>query len=266
MQTLMLNNYYYQTFIALLQKDITIFHKRWLSRSFDALIWIVSVIVVAKHIMPLFGISDTQYGTFTLLGNFALWGFFEMLTSIALILGDIEGNQSILYYISLPLPTYLLFTEYALASAYRSILSSIFVIPAGKLLLGNDFMLCNIHWHEFIVGCIIINIFYGFFTLFIVSLIPDIASLSMVRSRIIFPLWFLGGFQFTWKMSYQALPIIAYINLCNPIMYVMDGIRSTALPKHLYLPFWNCMGMLILFSIFFGYIGIKRLIKRLDCL
>lgn len=265
MQTSM-NYNQFTTFYALLCKDITIFNKRWLYRSIDCFIWITSVILVAQYLMPLFGIKDPQYGTFTLLGNLAVWGFFEIHTSIALFLGDIEGDKSISYYLSLPIPAWLVFVEYAFASAYRSILSSLIILPIGKLIIGDHFIISNIHWFQFIIAFIMINIFYGFFTIFIVSFMPDLASLSMVKSRILFPLWFLGGFQFTWHMLYNVAPTVAYINLCNPLIYVMEGIRSTTLPKEMYLPFWNCMGMLILFSILFGYIGIKKLTKRLDCL
>jgi len=262
----MLNKNQYTTFFALLCKDVTIFNKRWLYRSIDCFIWITSVILVAQYLMPLFGITDPQFGTFTLLGNLAVWGFFEIHTSIALFLGDIEGDKSISYYLSLPLSASLVFVEYAFASAYRSILSSIIILPIGKIIIGDSFVMSNIHWFELIIGYIMINIFYGFFTIFIVSFMPDLASLSMVKSRILFPLWFLGGFQFTWHMLYKVAPNIAYLNLCNPLIYVMEGLRSTTLPKEQFLPFWNCMAMLLVFSILFGYIGTKKLKERLDSL
>lgn len=255
-----------QAFYALLLKDIVVFNQRWFNRSIDAMVWIASSLLIAKHIMPAFGIRDPQYGTFTLIGSLAIWGLLEMLTSVAIFLGDIQGDKSISYSLSLPLPSSMVFTELALASAYRSIASSILLLPLGKIILGDNLILNNINWPSFTLAFIAINLFYGFFTLFITSYIPDLASLSMFRSRIMFPLWFLGGFQFPWKMLYSVNPTFAYINLCNPIIYIMDGLRSTALPTENYLPFWNCMTMIMLFSIAFGYIGIQKLKKRLDCL
>lgn len=261
------NNYQMlQTFYALLAKDITIYNKRWLYRSMDALVWMASILFVAHHIMPLFGITDPQYGTFTLFGNLAVWGLLEMLTSIAMFLGDLQGDKSITYYTSLPIPSYMVFIEQALASAYRSMASSILILPLGKLMLGNDFLLCAINWPYFIIAFLMINIFYGFLTIFVASYIPDLATLTMVRSRIIFPMWFLGGFQFPWLMLYKVNPTLAYCNLCNPIIYVMDGVRSATLPTQQYLPFWNCIGMLIIFSILCGYFGIRKLKQRLDCI
>lgn len=262
----MLNKNILQTFYALLSKDITIFNKRLINRSIDALIWAGSSLMIAHYIMPLFGITDPHYGKFNLIGNLAIWGLFEMLTSIGMFLGDLQGDKTIIYYVSLPLPSWMLFVEQAFASAYRSLASSILILPLGKLILGSDFILYNINWPCFIIALLMINIFYGFFTLLIASYVPDLSALTMVRSRIMFPLWFLGGFQFPWKMLYTVSPKLAYISLCNPMIYVMDGIRSTVLPKEQYLEFWTCMGMLLLFSILSGYIGIQNLKKRLDCL
>jgi len=255
-----------QTFSALLHKDITIFNKRLIHRSIDSFVWMISILTVAYYIMPSFGITDPQYGTFILIGNLAVWGFFEMNTSVAMFIGDIEGNNSISYYLSLPLPSSMIFVEQALASAYRSMASSIFLFPLGKLILGKTLILSNINWPQFILAFFIINIFYGFFTIFIASYVRDLSSLTMVRSRILFPLWFLGGFQFPWKMLYEVAPIAAYFDLCNPIVYIMDGMRSTVLPSGQYLPFWNCMIMITFFSISFGYLGVRQLKKRLDCL
>jgi len=262
----MFNKLLLTTFYTLLEKDITIYNKKLIYRSIDAIVWMSSSLLVTHNLMPLFGIKDPHYGTFVFLGNLAVWGLFEMLTSIALFIADIQGDKAISYYMSLPIPSYLLFIEEALASAYRSIASSILMIPLGKIILGKSFIISNVHWFHFFLALCIINIFYGFLTIFVASYIPDLAGLTMVRSRIMFPLWFLGGFQFSWKMLKTVCPSLAYISLCNPLFYVMEGLRSTGLPAENYIPFWCSMSMLICFSILFAYIGIYRLKKRLDCI
>ena len=262
----MFNKTILKTFFAILCKDIEIYNKRWFYRAIDALVWMGCVLLVAHHIMPLFGVVNKQYGTFTLIGHLAVWGLLEMLTTIAMFLADLQGDRTISYYLSLPISASMFFVEQACASAYKSMASSILIVPMGKIILGNDLDLSTIHWPCFIFAFFMLNMFYGFFTLFVTSYVPDLPTLTMVRSRIMFPLWFLGGCQFSWKMLYSISPKLAYINLCNPIVYVMDGIRSTVLPADQYLPFWLCMNMLILFSMLFGYLGIRKLKLRLDCI
>jgi ABC-type polysaccharide/polyol phosphate export permease len=250
----------------LLFRSIAIYNKQLIDRSIDAVVWIATTLIIAEYVMPLFGINDKQYGTFILIGNFAIWGLFEMLTSVGIFLGDIQGDKSISYYMSLPLPSYIIFIEQSFASAYRSMTSSILILPIGKLILGTDFIISTINWPKFIFACFMINIFYGFFTIFLASYCDNLSNLTMIRSRIIFPLWFLGCFQFQWGMLYKVLPFLAYIDLGNPLTFILEGIRSSTLGPEKYLPFWICMGMLIFFSILFGYLGIQKLKQRLDCI
>jgi ABC-type polysaccharide/polyol phosphate export permease len=228
--------------------------------------WMSCILFVAQYIMPQFGIVDRQYAVFTFLGNLAVWGLFETMTSVALFLGDLQGDKTIQYYISLPLPTWLVFFEQAVASAYRSLASTILLLPLGALILGDAFPFSTANWSYFIIAYLIVNLFYGCFSLFIASQVPDLSSLTTIRTRIIFPLWFLGGYQFPWKMLYKINPVLAYINFCNPIVFIMDGLRCTILPQQDYLPFWICMIALICFSLLTSYLGIKKLKKQLDCI
>ena len=90
------------------------------------------------------------------------------------------------------------------------------------------------------------------------------ARLENAFMRIVYPLWFLGGFQFSWKVLHDCSPTLATLNLLNPYVYSMESMRAAALGQHDYLPFWYCIGALVLFTIMFASWGIIRLKKRLD--
>lgn len=259
-----MNNY--STFLALLHRDIKVFKKRFIGRSIDSIAWVTSLVITADKIMPMFGLSYPSFGTFTLIGTLAVWGLFEMMTNIAVLVGDLEGERSISYLLTLPISQSMVFIEYAIASAYKSFITSLFILPLGALILGSNFAIAHMNIFKFICAFTMINLFYGFFTIFLASITPNLTFLGTIRMRFMFPLWFLGGYQFSWKMLYSKSKILAYINLCNPMTYVMDGLRCTVLEPDMFLPFWLCMLMLGLFSTLFGYIGTKRLLKRLDCL
>ena len=55
-----------------------------------------------------------------------------------------------------------------------------------------------------------------------------------------------------------------YIALLNPLLYPMEGIRAAFFGQGGFISFWFCISMLSFFTILFGFIGIKRLKKRLD--
>ena len=79
--------------------------------------------------------------------------------------------------------------------------------------------------------------------------------------RLMFPLWFLGGFQFSWKALYNLNHYIGYLGLISPYTYAHEAARVAVLGQHDFLPFWFCIGVLVIGSITFGvlgYLGIKR--------
>jgi len=146
-------------------------------------------------------------------------------------------------------------------------LASILVFPVGKLLLWNQFSLEHFSFVKFYFLLLVASLFLGFFSIFIVSITKDMYSgLDNIWTRILFPMWFLGGFQFTWKTVYHISPPLAYINLLNPLTYALEGGRAAALDPAQSLPYWLCIGALMLFTILFGYLGIQNLKKRLDCI
>jgi ABC-type polysaccharide/polyol phosphate export permease len=82
--------------------------------------------------------------------------------------------------------------------------------------------------------------------------------------RFIFPLWYLGGFQFSWKIFYKVSPSFAYLNLANPMTYVMEAMRGAILGQEDYIAFWYCMLALLFFSTICWFFALKKLKNRLD--
>ena len=64
------------------------------------------------------------------------------------------------------------------------------------------------------------NIKYFFWCVYIV-ITAHVGAIKNgnVWSRFIFPLWFMGGFQFSWAVVNNFLHHFAYVLLCNPILF-----------------------------------------------
>ncbi|MFH1643868.1 MAG: hypothetical protein ABIA74_01710, partial [bacterium] len=138
------------------------------------------------------------------------------------------------------------------------------ILPLSKLLMWNQIDLMQVNWPKLFLIYIVMSFFIGFFSLFVVSFIKGMKNIGIVTMRILFPLWFLGGSQFSWKFLYSVFPNVAYLTFLNPMIYGMEGVHAATLNANDYLSFWICVGMLILFSFIFAMFGIKRLKKRLD--
>lgn len=257
---------YWQTLKQLLVRSYFVYRHEFLDKILNGIIWAGLTIIVFAYIMPTIGLQS--FGPFILASTAVSWGFFTTINNIVAFVSDITNDSSRLKYeLTLPVPQWLIFFKYALENAYQSFIISALILPCGSLLIWNQFnteYLCFIKFYFILtVSCF----FFGNFSLFMSSITKDIyTGVENIWLRIIFPMWFLGGFQFSWKTLYSISPTLAYINLLNPLTYALEGARAAALDPSLSLPYWPCVTGLILASVIFGYVGIAKLKKRLDCL
>lgn len=108
------------------------------------------------------------------------------------------------------------------------------------------------------------NIFYACFVLWSASIIANMSKFGSIWARYIFPMWFMGGFQFSWISLHKVAPIISYINLLNPMIYITEMVRISILGQEGYINFWFCLIAITFFSVLCLAISIRNLKQRLD--
>lgn len=254
---------YFYLFKELLFTDFAILRQVIVDQSVNLVIWVTANILVMGYLMPSFGLAES-YGNFILAGLCGSAGLFGVFPSVVNLVNDFEGDRIIDYYMTLPLPSWLIFVRAMVFYAINFALIGLLVLPIGKLLLWNSFALSEVHFIKYIIIFVLTNLFYGTFTLWIASRVSNMIKIGNVWMRFVFPVWFFGGFQFSWYVLASKWPLFAYLNLLNPITYVMEGTRAAILGQPGYLPFWLCACMLIFFCIICGWHSIVRLKKRLD--
>ena len=255
-----------QTFWQLMMRSWIVYRPIFKDKVINSIIWTSLNVIVVGFIMPTVGLQN--FGPFILIATAASNGFFTATNQIAGFVTEITGESSNLKYeLTLPIPQWLAFTKYALEYTYEGFISTILIAPIGMILLWNQFPFHYFYFFKFHFILLIICLFSSYFSLWMSSITYDIFhNLENLWLRIIFPLWFLGGFQFFCKGLYSVALILAYINLLNPLTYALEGARACTLDPAMSLPYWYCVCALIGFTIVFGYFGIKNLKQRMDCL
>ncbi|MBI2352616.1 hypothetical protein HYV11_00010 [Candidatus Dependentiae bacterium] len=258
---------YLKTLQYLLLRSIKISSKGLFDKIINSLIWSIFTILIYTYIMPNMGMDQT-IGTFMAATLPLSCAFFASFNTSYILLIDMTNDGSALTYeLLLPIPQWIIFAKYAIENSYQAIVVSFFILPISKLLLWDHLSLEHFSIIKFHFMLIIASISFGFFSIFVASITKDMFSgYDNISNRIIFPMWLLGGYQFSWKTLYQISPTLAYLNLLNPLTYALEGGRSTIIDPQLCLPYWYCIFALIIFAIISGYFGIQKLKKRLDCL
>lgn len=252
-------------FFELIRREMVVFSKVIVGKYIDSGIMLITGVLVFSYFMGEFGLSK-NYGAFILVGSIASFGFFEVVNRVADLIQDLNGDRVICNFLILPLPSTLVFCSIAVGWAISSSLITIFLFPLGKLILFNRFDLSNMSLWRFFLMFFTFNIFYGFFALWIASLVKHMRDLGWLWCRIINPLYMFGCYFFLWSATYAMSPLIGYLHLLNPIVYVMEGARAAILGQEGYLPFYLCEGVLVFLIFIFGWHGIKRLKERLNCI
>jgi hypothetical protein len=251
-------------FFKLLKRDLTVFWQHAIDNYINTLSWVLLSLLVYQFIMPNMGC--TYQGDFLLVSCIISKTFFGIMDGVTNIVADLENEKAISYDMTLPISHTLLFVKIAISNAIYTCLLSLLILPAGKILLWNYLEFPHFSCIKFIIIIMLSSLFAGFFSLFIISTTKSIMQIEDVWHGILFPLFCLGGFQFTWKVMFQISPLMAYLNLCNPVMYMFEGMRGATLDPTISIPFWICATTLLLYSIPMGYVGIYLFKKRLDAI
>lgn len=251
-------------FLSLLRRDLLIFRREVFNKFIDTFFLLATNIVIFAYFMPKMGVGK-DYGSFLLIGAIASYGFFDVVGRVTNMIGDISGDRQISYTLILPLSSNAVFCYIATYWALNSALLTLMLFPIGKLILLDKFDLSLISWPRLFLIYITIHLFFGFFSLWLVAVIKQLAAISRIWLRVINPIFMFGGYFYTWNSVYQVSPVIGYISLINPMVYVMEGMRAAALGQQGFLPFWASFSALWFFIIVCGLDAIRKLKKRLDC-
>lgn len=249
--------------IELIRTDLLIFKNDLRSRCIDLVIWVSLQLGIITYVMPYFGLSQ-GFGTFQFGSVLAATALFELYGNVVNIISDFQSNRIIDYQLTLPVSSRAVLVSRMIAYAISYITITVIMLPVGKMLLWYQFDLTHVSWLKLALAITAQGLFYASFVFFPASLVLNLSQMRTVWSRFIFPMWFLGGFQFSWKALHSVLPAAAYAVLLNPLMYITESMRCALIGQEGFINFWVCIAAIVSFSALFMVLSLHFLQKRLD--
>lgn len=250
-------------FWQLLRAKSTNVRKTLMDKFINFYIWAACSLLVTGYLMQAFGLAK-DFGPFQLGGILATAGLFELYGNAVTIVSDIEGDRTISYYLALPTSAFTVLASLVCYYACIGIIMGLLLLPLAKAILGAQLILANVSWVSLIIFLTLINLVCATTTLMLSALIPSMDKFDILWTRFIFPLWFLGGFQFSWNSVQKAVPWLSYLMLANPITYTTEGVRAALLGQEGNLPLWICSLVLCAIWILVSWGAYTLLKKRLD--
>ncbi len=255
---------YTTTVFHLIRRDFRVFREEFWGKFIDTSLLLFTTVIIFGYFLPSYGLK-ADYGPFLLVGVIAGFGFFEVIGKVSVMIADMEGDRTILYTLTLPVPSWCVFVYLAVSWGLISSILSILMFPIGKVLLWNEFELSQIHFFKLILIFIMSNLFFGFFALWLSAILKKMSNLTHLFVRVINPMYSFGGWWYSFETIFKLNPLLGYLHLINPLLYVMEGMRAAVLGQQGYLPFWFSLSCLTGFTLLFAWDAIRRLQRRLDC-
>lgn len=258
------NKVFWKVFFQLIRKDLVIFRKEYFGKIVDMLISFCGWVVVFGYFVPSMGM-ESSYGLFITVGAIASFGIFDIIGQSSVLISDIQGDRTISYLLLLPISPSAIFCSIAISWSLQSLMLAIPLYFVGKLLFWQQFGLNEITWHQLFLMMLTVNVFFGFFALWIASVLHKVRDISRIYFRFLNPLFVFGCYFYTWQVAFDLSPVIGYLFLMDPFSYVMEISRTAILGQEGYLPFWLSFGALWIFIFACGFHAIRRLKYVLDC-
>lgn len=248
----------------LLTMDLIVFFKGLKNKIIDYGIWVGLTLLIANKLMQAFGMSST-FGIFQFGSLIATAGLFEMNHYIWKMVTDLEGEKTINYRLTLPASSKIIIISKFLFYCTAFFTLEVILFFIGKIFLWNEINFNSINFLLLLPITLLSCIFFSSFLFFIIASVKNIWDMDKVWSRFVFPLWFMGGYQFSWHALYNKFPLIAYINCINPIMYIIEGTRNAIIfDGTQFVNPYICIAAISGFTIICGCIGYIRFKKKLD--
>ncbi len=253
-----------QAFYWLMRRDFTLIRRTWWDSFIDSILFPSSIIIIAGYVFPALGLP-LSYGGVMVVGGFMFmcWCTAGWVCAAPMI-SDLEGDKTITYELTLPLPTWMMFFQKVCSFAMKAMILNGLTLVIGKLILLDRFDLSNFSLPKFLLMYLVANLLFGVLAVFLAFWLETSANFFRFWMRVCAQLVMFSGFQFTWATLYGISKLFAYAVLFSPVLYAFEGMRAAILGQAGNINYWTCLGINCGLIIVFTLLGLHFCRKLLD--
>ena len=248
-------------FGALLRRDMRVARRELPYFLVRTLMQPVLFIIVFGFLLPKMGFVRGGYTTALLPGIIAVSLALSAVQAVSLpMVQDFGWTREIEDRLLAPVPTPLIASEKVVAGALQGILSAIVVLPIARVIMGPIPGLTFAHLIPFVgITALGALAFSGLGLLMGTAIAPQ--QIGLMFSIIVAPMLMFGCAYYPWR-GLDAVPVMKYAVLVNPLVYVAEGMRGAITPEVPHMPLAVAAGALVVLAGAFWYWGRKTFIRK----
>jgi ABC-2 type transport system permease protein len=250
-----------RVFGALLRRDVRVARKELPSFLLRTTLQPIMFTVVFGYLLPKMGFLDRGYTAALLPGVLAVSLAMAAVQAVALpMVVDFAATKEIEDRLLAPISTWLVAVEKVVSGILQGLISALFVLPVARLIMGPVPGLTLSHFGEVVVVALLGAAAFSAMGLVLGTAVQP-QHVGMMFSLIVAPMIFFGCTYYPWR-GLDAVPVVKYLVLVNPLVYVSEGMRASLTPGIPHMPLPVVLGMLVALTAVFGGLGLRAFDRR----
>jgi ABC-2 type transport system permease protein len=248
-------------FFALLRRDMRVARKELVFFLVRTTMQPLLFLVVFGYLLPKMNFLGKGYQTALLPGILAVSLSLSAIQSVALpMVQDFGWTKEIEDRLLAPVPTQLIAAEKIVAGVIQGILAAAFVLPIARLVMGPIPDLTLSHGGEVLIIALLGSFAFSSLGMWLGTAIAP-QQIGLMFSVIIAPMLFFGCAYYPWR-GLDVVPVMKYVVLVNPMVYVAEGMRGALTPAVPHMPLYIVAIALIIVAAAFWTLGMRSFYKR----
>ena len=159
-----------------------------------------------------------------------------------------------------PVPTGLIAAEKIVAGMIQGVIAAAFVLPIARLVMGPIPALTLSHAGEVLLIGILGSTAFSALGMWLGTAIAP-QQIGLMFSVIIAPMLFFGCAYYPWR-GLDVVPVMKYLVLVNPMVYVAEGMRAALTPSVPHMSIAVVGSALLIIVAVFWTLGMRSFRKR----
>lgn len=248
-------------FRALLLRDLTVMRREMVFFLLRTIMQPLMFTVVFGALLPRMGFVQRGYTAALLPGVLAVSLALAAVQSVALpMVSDLGFTKEIEDRLLAPVNTWLVPFEKVVAGALQGIIAALVVLPIARLIMGPIEGLSLGHLWVVVAVTAFGAAAFSVLGLYLGTVI-EAQQIGLLFGLIVAPMIMFGCAYYPWR-GLDAVPVMKYAVLINPLTYIAEGLRAVLIPGRPHMPIAAVLGALAAMTIIFWRLGLRAFMRR----
>ena len=250
-----------RVFIAILLRDVTVARRELPYFLVRTALQPILIVVVFGFLLPKMGMIPAGYSTIMLPGVIALSLTLSAIQSVALpMMQDFGFTKEIEDRLLSPVPIQLVAVEKVVSGVLQGVVAALFVLPVARLIMGPISGLTFRNAPLLLIVTVLGGAAFSAMGLYLgTGIAPQ--QIGLMFSVIVAPMIMFGCTYYPWT-GLSHVPVMKWLVLINPLVYVSEGMRAALTPAVPHMPVPLILGALVILTVLFMYLGLRAFDKR----